>query len=89
MNHNLSPRLRRLISSGAIQRLEKKWWGPRYPCKNDGYQFEKFGFSQTVLAFMAMAGGIVLSCIALMAEKISVNLKQRKNIIYPNNRKAW
>ena len=60
--------------------MERSWWGLRYPCKED-FLFEEFGFSQTVLAFAVLAVGIVLSCIALIVERIFFNLKQRKNML--------
>ena len=59
-----------------MERLEKRWWGIKLP--NEAFEFEQFGFSQTVLAFVILLAGVFISCVALMSELMYRRLKQKK-----------
>ena len=59
--------------------MEKRWWGTRPSCNT--FQFEKFGFSQTILAFVVLSFGVMLACVSLMSEIVMRNVRNKNKAL--------
>ena len=67
VNKLLHFRLSRLRTSGTLARMKMSWWGLRMSCAINS-DFTKFGFDQTVSAFVMWFSGLSLAVCFLLGE---------------------